>query len=468
MASPLTAPRPVRTYAARWVLPVSAPPVPHGAVTVDDAGRIAYVGPRAGAPAAPVEDLGDAALLPGLVDTHTHLELTAFRGLLEHASFFDWIRALTRARAEVLTAADLRDAAHAGVCEGLAAGVTTYADTTASGAPLDALCALGARGVVYQEVFGPDPAQRVGALAGLQRAVAALRARAEALRAAGRVRVGVSPHAVYSVHEDLLVDACAWAVGEGLPVAMHVSESPAEIAFLREAEGPFAEFLRGRGIEVVRRAHSPVHLLAELGVAAVARPLLIHGVQFDESDVALAAHYDCPVAHCPASNAKLGHGVAPLRALLDAGVRVGLGTDSVASNNRLDVLDEARTAALTARAALRRADALSAREALTLATLGGARALGLDAEVGSLEAGKRADLCAFALDPADPRADPDADPEHALVFALAGSRALLTVVDGHAVARAGRALRADPAALARTRAAAARLRASGPVRGTPD
>ncbi len=453
---------PARVYAARWVVPVSSPPVADGAVAVDREGRIAFVGPRAAAPAArgvPVTDLGDAVLLPGLVDAHTHLELTPFRGLLEHADFFAWIRALTRARAEVLTAADLADAAHVGVCEGLAAGVTTFADTTASGAPLDALCALGARGVVYQEVFGPDPAQRDGALAGLARAVAALGDRAAAAGAADRVRVGVSPHAVYSVHEDLLVDACAWAVGRDLPVAMHVSESPAEIAFLREAEGPFAEFLRGRGIAVVRRAHSPVHLLAELGVAAVARPLLIHGVQFDESDVALAAHYDCPVAHCPASNAKLGQGVAPLRALLDAGVRVGLGTDSVASNNRLDVLDEARTAALAQRAALRRADALTAAEALHLATLGGARALALDAEVGTLEAGKRADLCAFALDPADPRADRDADPVAALVFALAGRPALLTVVDGRAVARDGRALGADPGAHARLRAAAARLRA---------
>jgi 5-methylthioadenosine/S-adenosylhomocysteine deaminase len=269
----------------------------------------------------------------------------------------------------------------------------------------------------------------------------------------------VSPHAVYSVHEELLVDACAWAVGQGLPVAMHVSESAAEIDFLREATGPFADFLTGRGIEVVRRAHSPVHLLAELGVAAVARPLLIHAVQFDESDVALAAHYDCPVAHCPASNAKLGHGTAPLRALLDAGVRVGLGTDSVASNNRLDVLDEARTAALMHRAVLRRADALSAGEALQLATLGGARALGLDAEIGTLEVGKRADLCAFALDATDPRADADADPVTALVFALAGRPALLTMVDGREVARAGRALGADPAAHTRVRAAAARLRA---------
>jgi 5-methylthioadenosine/S-adenosylhomocysteine deaminase len=265
----------------------------------------------------------------------------------------------------------------------------------------------------------------------------------------------VSPHAVYSVHEDLLLDACAWAVGEGLPVAMHVSESPAEVAFLREGEGPFAEFLRGRGIAVQRRAHSPVHLLAELGVAAVARPLLIHGVQFDESDVALAAHYDCPVAHCPASNAKLGHGVAPLRALLDAGVRVALGTDSVASNNRLDVLDEARTAALAQRATLRRADALTAAEALHLATLGGARALDLGAEVGSLAVGKQADLAAFSL--AHARGTPAADPVAALVWALAGTPALLTVVAGRVVARGGRAVAEDAGAAARVRAASARL-----------
>src|SRR5205823_5778464 len=103
------------------------------------------------------------------------------------------------------------------------------------------------------------------------------------------VRVGVSPHAVYTVHEDLLVDACAWAIEEGLPVAMHVSESEAELQFLREARGPFADALRARGIEVVRRSHSPVHLLVELGIAAVVRPLLIHGVLFDASDVQFVA-----------------------------------------------------------------------------------------------------------------------------------------------------------------------------------
>jgi 5-methylthioadenosine/S-adenosylhomocysteine deaminase len=315
--------------------------------------------------------------------------------------------------------------------------VTTFADTTASGAPLQALVDCGARGIVYQEVFGPAESQRAEAMDGLRARVAALRAHATPL-----VQVGVSPHAVYSVHEELLVDACAWALGQGLPLAMHVSESAAEIEFLREGSGPFADFLRGRGIPVARRAHSPVHLLAELGIAATARPLLIHGVRFDASDVALAAHYDCPVAHCPASNAKLGHGVAPLRALLDAGVRVGLGTDSVASNNRLDVLDEARLAALQQRAVLARGDALGAEEALTLATIGGARALGLDATIGSLEPGKAADLAVWSLD-GDARAVTAGDIASTLVFALAGRRADHVMVQGRTLVRAGRLLHAD-------------------------
>ena len=126
------------------------------------------------------------------------------------------------------------------------------------------------------------------------------------------VRLGVSPHAPYTVHEDLLIDVAAFAVGAKLPVAIHLAESVAEIAFLREGSGPFADGLRARGISVVRRSHSPVHLLVELGVV-LARPLLIHCVQVDATDIAFIAQYDCPVAHCPGSNAVLGHGIAPVR-----------------------------------------------------------------------------------------------------------------------------------------------------------
>jgi 5-methylthioadenosine/S-adenosylhomocysteine deaminase len=270
------------------------------------------------------------------------------------------------------------------------------------------------------------------------------------------VTVGVSPHAVYSVHEDLLVDACAWAVGQGLPVAIHVAESREEMEFLREARGPFAESHRERGLDVVRRAHSPVHLLVELGVTTVARPLLVHCVQLDASDVHFIARDGCPVAHCPASNAKLGHGVAPLADLLDAGVVVGIGTDSVASTDRMDLLDEARLAVLAQRARLRRPDALSAESALELATLGGARALGLADRVGALEPGRDADLAAFRLD--EPRGVSAGEVASTLVFSLAGRAAWMTAVAGRELVRDGRLVHDDPALPARVAAVADALR----------
>jgi 5-methylthioadenosine/S-adenosylhomocysteine deaminase len=358
------------------------------------------------------------------------------RGLLRGLEFVTWIRTLTRARAAVLTPAAMLDAARLGVAEGLLAGITTYADTSASGVVLEALRDMGVRGIMFQEVFGPAPAQRESALAELKAKVAALRPLETDL-----VRLGVSPHAPYTVHEDLLVDVAAYAMGAGLPVAMHLAESDAEIAFLREGQGPFAEGLRLRGIPVVRRAHSPVHLLVELGVV-LARPLLIHCVKIDESDTAFIAEHGCPVAHCPTSNAMLGHGTAPLRELLDAGAMVGLGSDSAASNDRMDMLEEAHVTQVLQGARLRRADAVSSAEALTLATLGGARALGLEAKIGSLEVGKDADLAAFAL---DATRTPDAmDPLDA-VLAAAGTPALLVAVAGQLRVSNGIVVGTDPA-----------------------
>ena len=325
-------------YHARWVVPVTRPPLAHATVSVEGS-RIAYVGPRADAPPGEPVELGDAVLLPGLVNVHTHLELTAMRGLFTGMEFVTWLRTLTRARDEVMTNDAMLDAARWGIVEGLLAGTTTYGDTSASGVVLQALIDMGVRGIMYQEVFGPAPEQRQPALAELRTKIDALRPLETDL-----VHLGVSPHAPYTVHEDLLIDASAFAIGAALPVAIHLAESHAEIAFLREGEGPFADKLRARGISVVRRSHSPVHLLVELGVV-LARPLLIHCVQVDETDIAFIAQYGCPVAHCPASNAALRHGIAPLREMLDAGVVVGLGSDSAASNDRTDILEEARLAA---------------------------------------------------------------------------------------------------------------------------
>ena len=438
-------------YHARWLLPVSEPPIEHGTVAVDGGGRIAYVGPRVGAPEGTDRDLGDALLMPGLVNAHTHLELTAMRGFLEGLTFPRWLRRLSRARAAVLTDAMLLDAARLGIAEGLHAGVTTYADTSSSAVVIEAMRELGVRGVAYQEVIAPLPAQRAEALAALRDRVDRLRRFESPL-----VRLGVSPHSVYAVHEDLLVDLCAYAVAERLPVAIHLAESDEEIAFIREAEGPFAESQRRLGVDVVRRSHSPVHLLKELGVDVVARPLLIHCVRLDASDVAFIAESGCAVAHCPASNARLGHGVAPVSELLDAGVTVGLGSDSVASNNRVDLLDEARVASLMQGARTGRADALPAARALQLATLGGARALGFGERVGSLEVGTEADLAAFPL--AAARAAPLHDPAAAAVFSLAGTPASFVAVAGEVRVWEGRLIGGDPEVASRVQRSADVLR----------
>ncbi|HKG93906.1 MAG TPA: amidohydrolase family protein [Gemmatimonadaceae bacterium] len=438
-------------YHAPWVLPVAAPPIRDGTVGVEGE-RIAYVGPRAGAPPGADRELGEVVLMPGLVNAHTHLELTAMRGFLEQLGFQPWIDRLTRARRAVLAEPDvLLDCARWGIVEGLRAGVTTYADTSDSSAPFHAMRELGVRGVMYQEVFGPDPAQCPGALAGLREKVERLRPSETAL-----VRVGVSPHAPYSVSDTLFAATAHYAGDEGLPLAVHVAESAEESEYVTAAGGPWARSHAARGIHVAPRGRSSIAMLERTGVL---RPnaLLIHCVRADPADVAAIAAGGCGVAHCPASNAKLGHGVAPLVALLAAGVRVGIGSDSVASNNRMDILDEARLAVLMQRARLGDPLAVPGALALELATLGGARALGIDDRVGSLEPGKDADLAAYSLRAR--RAVPVQDPADAAVFALSGCDAKFVAVAGRVRVRDGRLVDEDQALGSRVQAAADRLAA---------
>ena len=373
-------------YHAKWLVPVSSPSIEDGVVGVEH-GRITYVGPAAGAPPGDRVDLGDCALLPGLVNTHTHLELTVMRGWLEDLPFRRWVIRLTKARQEILDRERLLASARVGIAEGLLAGITTYADTCESGVVHQALREMGVRGVMYLEVFGPQPEQARPAL------------------------------------KDL-----------ASKVSKHAAESEAEHRLVTEAEGDFADALRARSIDVLPRGVSTISLLDRTRVLK-ARPLLIHCVRVDADDLGRIADHDCSVAHCPASNAKLGHGSADLAAMLDAGIVVGLGTDSVASNNRMDLLDEARLAALFARASHRRYDVIPAATAIDLTTRGGARALGLDTEIGTLEVGKSADLAAFPLDGL--HAIPIQDPQSALLYATSGRGAKLVTVNGRELVRNG-------------------------------
>lgn len=435
-------------YHARWVLPVTQPPIEDGTVSERD-GKITYVGPRSAAPPGDDYELGDSILLPGLINTHTHLELTAMRGFLEDLCFSDWIDRLRQSRNETLDEEMLLDSARFGIVEGLEAGITTYADTCSSGVSMRAMRELGVRGIMYQEVFGPDPSHAAAAMRELEDRIGSLQS-----METGLVSLGVSPHAPYTVSDRLYEASARLASSRALPMAMHIAESEAECAVVAGAEGDFAERWRRRGIAVARRARSPIELLERCG-ALERGPLLIHCVRVDATDIAIMARNRCAVAHCPASNAKLGHGIAPLLQLLAAGISVGIGSDSVASNNRMDILDEARLAVLIHRAATGRHDAFGARQALELATIGGARALGLESRAGSLEVGKDADLAAFRTDIA--RTTPVGDPSSAAIFALPGRSAALVTVRGEVLVERGRACSADDALAARVRAAGAAL-----------
>lgn len=452
-----------KIYSAKFLLPIAAPQIEDGAIAIDDE-RIVAVGTRDDVvrlyPNASVEDFGEACIAPGFVNCHTHLELTALRGFLEdvESDFFAWLRKLTLARMERMTTDDLYVSAAWGACEALRAGVTCVGDASDAGAQsLAAVRDAGLRGVIFQEIFGPDARIADEQLSKLREKIGRLREIETKL-----ARVGVSPHAPYTVSAPLIQKTAQFALDEALPLMMHAAESKAEELFMHEGAGAFAEGLRKRGIECTARGCSTIKYLNEIGFLA-ARPLLAHCIRVDADDIALIKKNGAGVAHCPKSNAKLGHGRAPFAEFLKNDVRVGFGSDSVASNNANDMLEEARFAALLARAAgdkLCAADGktnaafdekrtvknesprmINADDVIQVLTLGGARAMGIENEVGSLEAGKQADFVAVNLTGAHQL--PVYDAASALVFSSTGRDVRLTVIAGREVYRDNQVLTLD-------------------------
>jgi cytosine/adenosine deaminase-related metal-dependent hydrolase len=466
-------------YSARWVLPITSPGIESGAVACEGPHIIA-VGPRTDIvsrfPDSRLEDFGEAAILPGFVNAHSHLELTVMRGFLEQEEndFFAWLRKLTIARL-AMTPEDLLVSATCGAIEAARAGVTCVGD--ASSAALQAIKALqatGLRGVVYQESFGPDPKLAEHNVAQMREQISELRDLEN-----GLVRAGVSPHAPYSVSGPQLELISRLALDEQIPLMMHAAESQAEELLMLKGQGAFADGLRSRGIEWRAPEISTIQYLKRHGVLET-KPLFAHCINVDDRDLDLIKESSAGIAHCPRSNAKLGHGRAPFADFIARGIKVGLGSDSVASNNNCDLLQEARFATLIARldrsslARLERGSSptpgpsagqpgwggtvregsgsdpvetmralpdgratapVSAEQALFTATLGGARAISIDNSVGSLAAGLQADLAVVSLDGAHQQ--PLRDPADALVFASSGRDVLLTMVAGKEIYRDG-------------------------------
>ena len=381
----------------KYLLPITSEPIDNGAVAIES-NLISAVGtyremaerfPEAG-----VENFGDAAILPGLVNCHSHLEITAMRGALDDVEndFTAWLIKLNGIR-ESMSDDAIEAAAYFGALEGVQAGVTCFGDIGRLGhIGLSALKRAGLRGIVFQETeFSPENRTADEDFNKLIEKFEILRSEATDL-----VRVGLSPHAPYTVSSRLFEMIAQFSIIERSPITIHAAESLDEHKLLTDGTGMFTGVYEKYGVEWNSPHCTSIEYLNRLGVLA-ARPLLAHCVTVSPSDLEIISDTGSKIAHCPKSNAKFGHGAAPFESMLDRGVTVGLGSDSVASNNVCDLFEESRFAALVARNRSESSRFISAREVLRAVTLGGATALGMDSQIGSLESGKQADIVVVSL-----------------------------------------------------------------------
>ena len=370
----------------RWVLTMA-----RGAELLDEhavvlAGdRIADILPvhdaRARYPDLPETILPTHVLMPGLVNTHTHAAMTLMRGLADDLPLMRWLEDhIWPAERTHATAEFVHDGTVLAAAESLLGGVTCLNDMyffpeQAAAAALETgiRMALGIIVIEFPTRYASDPQDY------LDRGLA-MRDRH---RHDARLSFCMAPHAPYTVSDPTFERVAVLAEQLDLPIHLH----------LHETEGEIQQSLAQYGCR-------PIERLSRLGFLGP-RLIAVHAVHLVEEEIAAFAHHGCSMVHCPSSNLKLASGIAPVGELLGAGVNVALGTDGAASNNRLDMFEEMRLAALLAKGATGDAAALPAERALAMATIDGARALGLEDRIGSIEAGKQADLIAVDLDAID-------------------------------------------------------------------
>jgi 5-methylthioadenosine/S-adenosylhomocysteine deaminase len=398
--TPSASPRPIDLLICpRWIIPIEPREVvlEQHALAVDD-GKIVDLLPQAEAVNryAPRQrrDLPGHVLMPGLVNLHTHAAMTLLRGYADDLPLMRWLQEeIWPAEAKHVSPAFVRDGTLLAAAEMLRGGITCCNDMYFfPEAAVEAFQQVGMRATVglivieFPTAYAHDPDDYL--------------AKGLAVRDRHRdnplVQFSLAPHAPYSVSDRSFERVATLAAQLDAPIHIHVHETRDEISEGLEKHG-------ARPLERLRR-------LGLLGPGTIA----VHAVHLETSEIDLLARHGCSVAHCPTSNMKLASGSAPIAALLDAGVRVGLGSDGAASNNRLDLFQEMRHAALLGKLASNDAAALDVHRLLAIATLEGAKALGLDHRIGSLLPGKEADLCAVKLD--DWNLQPCYDPASHLVY----------------------------------------------------
>jgi 5-methylthioadenosine/S-adenosylhomocysteine deaminase len=411
---------------ASWVIPVEPDrTVLHDhAIAVRD-GRIVAIEPiesaREDYRASETVALDGHAVIPGLVNLHTHAAMTLLRGIADDLSLMDWLsNHIWPAEGKHVSAQFVHDGTLLACAEMLKSGVTCFNDMyffpeMAGRAALEAgmRATLGIVLIEFPTPYASDPQDY------LRKGLAAR----DELKDEALLSFCMAPHAPYTVSDKSFEQVATLSDQLQLPVHVH----------LHETRGEIEESLRQHGVRPLRR----LQRLGLLGPGLIA----VHAVHLEEHEIAELASQGCSIAHCPASNLKLASGIAPVGRMLARGMNVGIGTDGAASNNRLDVLSELRLAALVAKAADNDAETLPSHTALAMATLSGARALGLDGDIGSIVPGKLADLTAVNLSAIE--LSPCYDPASHLIYAAGREHVTDVWVQGKRVVRDGKLCRLD-------------------------
>jgi len=392
-------------------------------VVCTQGGVISYVGPAGQAPDQGDEQVVDASgcvVLPGLVNAHTHLAMTLFRGYADDMVLQEWLEDWIWPAEMRLRLEDVYWGSLLGACEMLRFGVTCFNDMyhmpeQTVQAAIDSGIRACPSGVLLG--FLPNAEQL------LEEAVAFVGELKE--QAHPRIHPMLAPHAIYTCPDEMLVKVGEGAADTGVSIHIHLCETASEV------QDSYDEY-----------GESPIEHLNTLGLLDI--PMLAaHCIHLSEADIALLAEKQVGIAHCPTSNMKLASGFAPVPELLEAGAVVGLGTDGCASNNNLDMLEEADLAALLHKVHSGDPTVVPAATALAMATRLSAQALGLGDIIGTLEAGKRADI--ILVDMSSPHLQPPRDPVSHLIYAAHGSDVKTTIIEGQIVMNDGEILTVDEA-----------------------
>jgi 5-methylthioadenosine/S-adenosylhomocysteine deaminase len=418
--------------------------VHEGAVVVRD-GRIASVGPEARDRVDRVIDAAGGYLLPGFIQTHIHLCQTLFRGSADDMPLLEWLKRRVWPMEAAHTPKTLRASVQLAAAELMLSGTTTVLTMETvhdTDTVFETLASAGLRAVVGKCMMDSDADDEVPARLRerTDRSIdesLALKQRWDGA-ANGRLHAAFAPRFAVSCSRDLLEAVADLSRREHALVHTHASESKDEVEVVRRLSGGF----------------SNLEYLADTGLAT-GQLCAAHCVWVTDREQALLAERDVKVLHCPGSNLKLGSGIAPVAEMRARGISVSLGADGAACNNRLDMFDEMRLAA-TLQAVRHVPGVLTARDAVWMATREGARALGLEDELGSIEPGKRADL--IIVDRDRPHLAPDRDPWSTLAYSARGTDVRLTMIDGDVLVDRFALTRMDAAAIAsEARSAAAEL-----------